>query len=171
MWESFPEIGLLGQSGVQAGSQQVRAHSTLANLKKIFIKGLFNTNVWAGSRPTIRTSVASENNSSEGYYHCGLEVERERPKLGIRKERGAQIILTVFLLLSWGSPLADSHRSHRIRQLMAVPMQDRTPGNSKRWGRWRLVCRGRQKRPGPKWPCMCCFFFFLASLNVRLLRP
>ena len=32
-------------------------------------------------------SIASESNSSEGCYHRGLEVQRERPKPGIRKER------------------------------------------------------------------------------------
>ena len=70
------------------------------------------------------------------------------------------IFLTVFPLLPWGSPLVDSNRSHRTRQLVAVPIQDGIPRHSKRWGRWRLGLQGQTEETRHKVTMHVFVFFF-----------
>lgn len=170
----LPRNSTAKPKGVQSGSRQVRAHSTLAKWRKIFIKGLFNTNVWAGYRPTIRMSVASESNSSEGCYHRGLEVQREHPKPGIRKERvqreghrySSLSSFSSFGAPHWLTPIEAIGQGSWWLYPYKMGSQDTVKGGEGGG----LVCRGRQKGPGTKSPCMSFFFFFLASLNARLVR-
>ena len=120
-------------------------------------------------------SVASESNSSEGCYHRGLEVQREHPKPGIRKERvqrEGHRYSSLSSFSSFGAP-------HWLTPIEAIgqgswwlyPYKMGSQGTAKGGEGGGLVCRGRQKEgTRHKVTTHVFFFFFLASLNARLVR-